>query len=188
LEVNLNRFVVLAAVAIAHVCIAMLVTGSAAADRDFTAVPLTIEFIESKRVEQDQPAPVAPTPVLSEAVIPLESVEIPLEEDAPTATAVMNSAPVPAAIQPLTADEFAAKFLLALTEEATVVILVEVLADGTVGTVTVDRSSGSALVDTVALEYARELKWIPGFANGEPVATRVRYGVHLLATRAVATN
>jgi TonB family protein len=162
----------------------MLVTGSTAAGRDVASIPLSIKFVESAAVLEEQPAPVAPTPTLTEPALPLETIDIPLEAELP-ATAVMNSAPVPAATQPFTADEFAARASLSLTEEATVVVLVEVLADGTVGSVTVDRGSGDAQVDAVALGYVRWMRWIPGFTSGAAVAARVRYGVHFGGAQAV---
>jgi TonB family protein len=51
---------------------------------------------------------------------------------------------------------------------ATVVILVDIAADGRVTRAMVVRSTGNASADAAALDYAREIGWIAGRIAGEP--------------------
>ena len=60
---------------------------------------------------------------------------------------------------------------------ATVVLRVEVRADGTVGRVAVDVSSGHRRIDRQAIVYVRAMRWIGGSDGGHPAALWVRYGV-----------
>lgn len=66
-------------------------------------------------------------------------------------------------------------------ESAMVVLRVEVLADGQVGEVQVDVSSGSRQVDEAAMAYVRRQTWVPGRAQGMEEPTWVRCGVRLAA-------
>lgn len=66
-------------------------------------------------------------------------------------------------------------------ESAVVVLRIEVLADGRVGQVEVDVSSGSRQVDEAALAYVQALKWIPGRLHGAEDTTWIRHGVLLTA-------
>lgn len=97
-----------------------------------------------------------------------------------------NEGAVSVAPQLLDADRpdvvpFARKAGLLPGESAVVVLNVEVLADGRVGQVQVDTSSGSDQIDQVAMEYARLLAWIPGRLHGMEERTWVRQGVRLAA-------
>ena len=66
-------------------------------------------------------------------------------------------------------------------ESAVVVLRVEVLADGHVGQVQVDVSSGSKQVDETAIAYVRALAWVPGRLHGMEESTWVRQGVRFTA-------
>jgi TonB family protein len=55
----------------------------------------------------------------------------------------------------------------------TVVLVVNVLEDGSTGSADISRSSGNATVDAAAVDYALELRWIPGTRNQQPLAMRV---------------
>ena len=62
---------------------------------------------------------------------------------------------------------------------ATVVLIVNVLEDGRSGSVDVRRRSGDSAVDAAAVDYALELRWIPGTKNQQPQAMRVLLPVTL---------
>jgi TonB family protein len=64
-------------------------------------------------------------------------------------------------------------------EAATVILSVEVLADGSVGDVSVTRSGGSAAIDEAAIAYIRRLQWIPGSVNRHARTMRIRWEVVL---------
>ena len=61
----------------------------------------------------------------------------------------------------------------------TVLLVVEVLADGSVGAVTLLRGTASPAIDTAALEYARLLRWTPGTVNHQARAMRISLPVTL---------
>ncbi len=64
-------------------------------------------------------------------------------------------------------------------EAATVMLSVEVLADGSVGDVSVTRSGGSAAIDEEAIAYIRRLQWIPGSVHRHARTMRIRWEVVL---------
>ena len=74
---------------------------------------------------------------------------------------------------------FARKAGLLPGESAVVVLNVEILPDGRIGQVRVDVSSGSRQVDDAAMDYVRQLVWLPGRLHGVDETTWVRQGVRL---------
>jgi TonB family protein len=64
-------------------------------------------------------------------------------------------------------------------EVLTVILGVQVLADGSVGDVTVAITSGNAAADELAMAYARSLKWVPGSVNRQATDMRIRYVIVL---------
>lgn len=64
-------------------------------------------------------------------------------------------------------------------QAATVVLSIEVRADGTVGDVSVLNSSGNVAVDEEAIVYVHMLHWIPGSVNRHARAMRIRWPVTL---------
>jgi TonB family protein len=61
----------------------------------------------------------------------------------------------------------------------TVLFVLEVLADGTVGAVTLLRGTGNPAVDDAAVAYVRLLRWTPGTVNHEAQAMRIQLPVTL---------
>jgi TonB family protein len=61
----------------------------------------------------------------------------------------------------------------------TVILAVSVLEDGRAGSVDVSRSSGNAAADAAAVDYALELRWIPGTRDRIPRAMRILLPVTL---------
>lgn len=60
----------------------------------------------------------------------------------------------------------------------TITLLVEVLADGTVGRVEIKASAGAEL-DALAKRYVRGLRWTPANIEGKPVPMKVLYSLAL---------
>jgi TonB family protein len=63
---------------------------------------------------------------------------------------------------------YSARAALPNGQIATVVVMVEVAADGNVISAEVVRSTGNELANEVAMAYARDAKWIPGSVQGVP--------------------
>lgn len=93
-----------------------------------------------------------------------------------------SSAPRLARIQPTNAAPFALRAGLTPDQVVTVVLIVEVLSDGTVGTVNISRGNGNAAVDAAAIEYVRALRWIPGTAEQRSQSMRISVPVTLSRT------
>lgn len=70
-----------------------------------------------------------------------------------------------------------------LTEgtQATVVLRVEVLANGTAGNIVIDRGTGDAQIDAVAIDYAKRQRWRPGMVRGMATPMYIRWAVHVTA-------
>jgi protein TonB len=64
-------------------------------------------------------------------------------------------------------------------EGATVILRIEVLANGEPGRMAIDVSSGSQQVDTAAMDYARQLRWFAGRTNEKAEAMWIRWSVRL---------
>jgi TonB family protein len=75
---------------------------------------------------------------------------------------------------------YAVRAGLAPGRAAAVVLMVEVLADGSVGNIAVERSTGDAAIDAAAMDYVRAASWIPGNLQGQPTAMRIRFAVTLM--------
>jgi TonB family protein len=72
---------------------------------------------------------------------------------------------------------FAASVGLVTGQTVTVVLVIEVLADGSTGSTDVLRSSGNSAVDAAAIEYAQSLHWVPGTRNHQALSMRIRFPV-----------
>lgn len=70
---------------------------------------------------------------------------------------------------------------LAAGEAATVVLAIEVLADGTTGDVSVVTGSANTAINAEAMSCARALRWIPGTVGHKPHVTRIYYPLTLTA-------
>jgi TonB family protein len=91
-----------------------------------------------------------------------------------------SSAPQLSRFQPITPALFARRAGLASGQAASVVLTVEILPDGTVGTVEVTRSFGDPAIDAAAVAYARRLRWVPGTQNHHAQAMRINLPVTLV--------
>jgi len=64
-------------------------------------------------------------------------------------------------------------------QSVTVVLVIEVLADGSTGSTDIAMSSGNSATDATAIQYARSLRWIPGTRNHQALSVRIRFPVTL---------
>jgi TonB family protein len=64
-------------------------------------------------------------------------------------------------------------------QSVTVVLVIEVLADGSTGSTNIAMSSGNSATDAIAIQYARSLRWIPGTRNRQALSMRIRFPVTL---------
>jgi TonB family protein len=62
-------------------------------------------------------------------------------------------------------------------ESLRVILRIEVKEDGSVGAVQIERGSGNTRADETAVQYARELRWVPGRSAGRPVTMTIRFPV-----------
>ncbi|HPF27868.1 MAG TPA: hypothetical protein PK159_14885 [Steroidobacteraceae bacterium] len=113
-----------------------------------------------------------------DVLIELEDVSLSLA-DMPGPGNAENAAPVLDSSLAIDARPFAVQAGLVGGDEATIVLMVEVLADGQPGAIAVERSGGTAEIDAAAIDYARSLRWVPGRVGGIATSMKVRFGVHL---------
>jgi len=92
------------------------------------------------------------------------------------------SAPQLSRFQRVTPSSFARQAGLAPGQTASVVVTVEVLADGRTGAIEVTRGSGNPAVDEAAVAYCRQLHWIPGTHEHHAETMRVSLPVTLVWT------
>ena len=80
---------------------------------------------------------------------------------------------------PVDVSMYATSAGLSSGQHVYVVLLVEVLNDGSVGDVQVRASGGNSTIDAAALKYARALHWRAGTLDGNPASMRALLGVNL---------
>jgi TonB family protein len=74
---------------------------------------------------------------------------------------------------------YTARAQLAHGEVATVILLLQIAADGSVISAELVRSNGKEAANAAAMEYARATRWIPGLVDGEPRAMQASLTVIL---------
>jgi TonB family protein len=89
------------------------------------------------------------------------------------------SAPRPSTYQPMDTHRFAQQAGVSLGQAVTVVLIVEVLRDGSVGSVNIAISGGSLAIDAAAIEFVRTLHWVPGTRDHMAQPMRIRFPVTL---------
>jgi hypothetical protein len=89
------------------------------------------------------------------------------------------SAPQLARVQSVGSVSFARRAHLLPGHAVTIVLRVEVMEDGLVDAADVVRTSGDIAADAAAIDYALELRWIPGTINHKPKTMRVNLPVTL---------
>jgi hypothetical protein len=129
-----------------------------------------------------------PGPDLSMLVVPIDAPLPALQLDAPAiAYDVARNAGAGVAAPSLRPDNavglapFIAQAALLPGEGATVVLKIEVLANGEPGRIDIDTTSGSQQVDQAAIDYARQQRWYAGRIGDVIQAMWIRWGVRLQA-------
>jgi TonB family protein len=74
---------------------------------------------------------------------------------------------------------FATRAGLSPGDAVTVVLSIEVLANGSTGNVEIVSGSGDSAVDAAAIDCARSLRWIPGTMDQEARTMRINYSLTL---------
>jgi TonB family protein len=90
-----------------------------------------------------------------------------------------TSAPRPSVYQTMDTHRYAQQAGIPLGQAVTVVLIVEVLRDGSVGSVNIVTSGGSMAIDATAIEFVRSLHWVPGTRDHMAQPMRIRFPVTL---------
>lgn len=91
------------------------------------------------------------------------------------------SAPHVARVQTVDLATFAGRLELPPGVALTVLLRVEVTEDGWVDSADVIRTSGNPAADAAAIDYAQELRWVPGTIDRLPKTQRVMFSVTLVS-------
>lgn len=105
-------------------------------------------------------------------------------EDDLAAIIAPASAPHLARVQTADPTAFALRAHLPPGRPTTVILRLEVTPEGSVGSADVVSTSNNAAADAAAVDYALELRWVPGTVDRKPVRMRIRFPVTLVARRA----
>jgi TonB family protein len=119
----------------------------------------------------------APLPV--EIELP-QLAKIDIEDAAPTETVLQFGQFIPPRPEDANAgnlSEFERAASLRPGEMVRVILRIEVLPDGSTGTVAIDTASGNLHADDAAVRYARSLRWVPASYGGEPTRIKIRLPV-----------
>jgi hypothetical protein len=140
----------------------------------------TAEIIELQDARYKVPAP--DLELVNPALPVTAPQEIPLDdslEDELAAVVSPASAPRLARVQSVDPASFARRAHLPPGRPFTVVLRVQVMEDGLVSAVDVIRTSNSAAADSAAIDYALELRWIPGTKGRKPETMAISLPVTL---------
>ena len=94
------------------------------------------------------------------------------------------SAPHVARVQSVDLATFARRLKLPPGVALTILLRVQVTEDGWVDSADVIRTSGNEAADAAAIDYAQELRWVPGTINHSPKTQRVMFSVTLTSSEA----
>jgi protein TonB len=171
-----------------------LENGLAQAAMQIITGPLDVKMIEEEISEPEEPPPPPPKLEVPPPFVPPPDFAIELPVEATTAIQTTTSvvpppAPPPMAPAPVTKSppRSPTKGLSQpeyppaarrLGQEGTVTLLIYVLADGRVGEVKVEKSSGFPKLDEAAATHAkRSWRFIPGQEGNSPIASWGRFAV-----------
>ncbi|HEY6645067.1 energy transducer TonB [Povalibacter sp.] len=187
---NSSRGWALALIALIHVGFLWALTSGLARSILQLPPPVTKAFIEeAPRPTPPPPRNPADPPLASQVFIPDIPLPTPLDDASDTAPRIVTHDPRPSVLSVTTQPERPGPVEVApqidarrgLSEpvypsalirqgiEGTVVLSVQVLENGRVGEVRIERSSGQPKLDESALREARKWRLIPGTRDGVPV-------------------
>lgn len=148
---------------------------SSSSDSIFVALPTP----KGTRMD-DVPMPIVRLSSVSLALPTL--IDVVFEDpDADTIPGIIAATSAPQPLRSAVVEHSAYALRAGLTpgESVTIVLSVEVLADGSVGQVSVQSSSGNPSVDLEAIALARAVRWVPGTLHRHAISMRVQYSVTL---------
>jgi TonB family protein len=182
---SVSRVVVTACVVAAHLCVLSLFIDvrRGARIKDPRGLPQEVPITARLIAENSD--------LDTEAASEVNLVDVPVEADSLQAVQFdypdqdlsgiigSASAPRPSGYQTMDTHRYAQRVGIPLGQAVTVVLIVEVLRDGSVGSVNIATSGGSMAIDATAIEYVRSLHWIPGTTDHVAQAMRIRFPVTL---------
>lgn len=154
--------------------------------RSGSALSMELAFVTLPPVTA-APAGAESAAIPSEPVLTPPAIEIlepPATDDADTVLPTSNEFRPPT-LQPQrgpTVAHLAANAGMVVRKSSRVILTVDVTAGGTAGEVKIVVSSGDAKLDTVAVEYARTLRWLPALVQGRETSMSIRLPVVFPAT------
>jgi protein TonB len=187
---NTNRAVgLVVAVIVQLAAIWLLATGLVTSGKRTVPPPLQASVVQEQQKTEDLPPP--PPPAVDQPPppsVPPPEITLDLTEAPPPSTTITTTPPVAAPVAPAKPDTPPAPIgrglavtdadypalSVTLTEQGTVIVSVQVLADGSVGEVKVAKSSGYPRLDERALEIVKQRgKFRPASRQGTPVEMTV---------------
>lgn len=155
----------------------LLNKGSVAKSEQQSPPVLIVELlrVEAGHVAPSFAEPVLETPGISDIPLP----EFRTESDpgvhlsAPQVDISMHVDPAP----------YAHSAGLHAGQSAAVILLIDVLSDGSTGDVSVKITGGTPVIDEAAIAYVRALRWIPAVLDGKTVKSRILFGVNLTGSQ-----
>ncbi len=186
-----EQFAGIAFVVFVHISIVYVIaSGLAHQAVDAVMGPIETTVIEeAKKVQEElppppprleQPPPYVPPPDILLAAEPLvtnttaihdvTSVKVPPPPVAPAAPDVEARLDPKARRNAWTESDYPA-VSKRLNEEGDVIVAILVNADGSVGDIKVEKSSGFQRLDEAALDFYRKAKYLPGMKDGKPMAS-----------------
>lgn len=139
-----------------------------------------VMILELLRVEAGHVAPSFAEPVLETPGV----ADIPVPEFRTDPEAGVRLSPPQVDISlPVDPAPYAQSAGLHAGQSAAVLLVIDVLSDGTTGDVSVKITGGTAVIDAAAIAYARALRWIPAVLDGKSVKSRTLFGVNLTGGR-----
>jgi len=141
--------------------------------------PIQAQLIVQAHAKETVPFPEVPLTFLQPTRTALEIVRF--DDNSADISGVIGSVSSPelARAQFVDAKSYAQRAGLTPGHSVTVLFVLEVLADGTVGSVTLLRGTGNPEVDNAALAYAQLLRWTPGTVNHHAQGMRIQLPVTL---------
>lgn len=119
-------------------------------------------------------------------VVPTSSLDtdLPIEIDAPALApdAIPTEQTESPRIDPdfqVSSAPFVSRAQLSAGEVATIILMLQIAADGSVISAEIVRSSGGEAASAAAIDYAKATRWIPGSIDGEPQAMQASLTVIL---------
>lgn len=146
---------------------------------DVPIVMTSLVPFEDRATERSTKEPMVPVPVIALDVPDAGSLMSPILETDRVETADSNEFRPPHLLSQSDPDPttFAAASGLSLARAARVILTVTVTEQGTAGNISVMIGSGDADLDSVAIEYARTLRWHPALVRGRETSMSIRLPV-----------